>query len=83
MMTLTFSTSHAILLFIKLVGVQGFEPYTLNWSRWQDSNLRHPAPKAGGMNQTILHRVYTSLCMAKLHLRIYYEHTHDALGIVE
>jgi 5-methylcytosine-specific restriction endonuclease McrA len=26
----------------------------LNWSERQDSNLRHPAPKAGGMNQTIL-----------------------------
>ena len=43
-----------------MVGVQGFEPYAPIWSRWQDSNLRHPAPKAGGMNQTILHRVYTS-----------------------
>ena len=30
----------------------------LSWSEWQDSNLRHPAPKAGGMNQTILHSVY-------------------------
>lgn len=27
------------------------------WSEWQDLNLRHPAPKAGGMNQTILHSV--------------------------
>ena len=29
---------------------------TVIWSRRQDSNLRHPAPKAGGMNQTILRR---------------------------
>ena len=29
----------------------------LYWSRWQDSNLRFPVPKTGGMNQTILHRV--------------------------
>ena len=28
---------------------------SITWSEWQDSNLRHPAPKAGGMNQTILH----------------------------
>ena len=66
-----------------MVGVQGFEPYTLNWSRRWDSNSRSPAPKAGALSRTKLHRVYTSLCMAKLHLRIYYEHTHDALDIVE
>ncbi len=31
---------------------------TFFWSEWQDSNLRHPAPKAGGMNQAILHSVF-------------------------
>ena len=61
-----------------MVGVQGFEPYSPNWSRWQDSNLRHPAPKAGGMNRTILHRVYTSQYTAIPRLRIYYVHTNDA-----
>ena len=25
------------------------------WSEWKDSNLRSPAPKAGGLNQTFLH----------------------------
>ena len=29
----------------------------LLWSKWQDLNLRSPAPKAGGLNQTFLHSV--------------------------
>ncbi len=36
-------------------GVLPLDDSPMNWSEWQDSNLRHPAPKAGGMNQTILH----------------------------
>ena len=30
---------------------------TSNWSEWQDSNLRHLAPKASGMNRANLHSV--------------------------
>ena len=32
--------------------------YILRWSEWKDSNLRSPAPKAGGLSQAFLHSVY-------------------------
>ena len=36
-----------------------FVQWGKTWSEWKDSNLRSPAPKAGGLNQTFLHSVIT------------------------
>ena len=44
------------------------ERHLFLWSRWQDSNLRHPAPKAG----TLAKLSYTSLFFQRFDILIYY-----------
>ena len=53
------------------------------WSRWQDLNLRSPAPKAGGLSQTFLHRVNYSITnvlgiLQHMHSNILPAHPHQS-----